>query len=57
MMSELKEAGYALTNEQQVQAIIHFLPHSWENMNVHLTHNTEIKTFDDVVRHLELEED
>ena len=26
-------------------------------MKVHLTHSTEIKTFDDVVRHLELEED
>ena len=24
---------------------------------MHLTHNKEIKTFDDVVRHLELEED
>ena len=26
-------------------------------MKVHLTHNTEIKTFDNVVCHLELEED
>ena len=26
-------------------------------MKVHLTHNTEIKTFDNVIRHLELEKD
>ena len=59
MMSELKEVGHALTNEKQVQAVIHFLPHNWEHMKVHLTHNTEteIKSFDDIVRHLELEED
>ena len=57
MMSELKEVGHALTNEQQVQAIIRSLPHSWEYIKVHLTQNTEIRTFDDVVRHLKLEED
>ena len=58
MISELKKAGHELT-EKQVQAVIHFLYHNWEHMKVHLTHNTEteIKTFDDIVRHLELEED
>ena len=40
-----------------VQAVIRSLPHSWEHMKVHLTHSTKIKTFDDVVRHLELEKD
>ena len=44
-----------MTNEQQVQVVIRFLPHSWEHMKVHFTHNTEIKTFDDAIRHLELE--
>ena len=53
-MSELKKTGYALTNEQQVQAVLHFLPHSWEHMKVYLTYNTEIKTFDDVVITLNL---
>ena len=57
MMSELKEASHELTSEQQVQVVIQSLPHSWEHMKVHLTHNTEIKTFDNVVCHLELEED
>ena len=57
MMSKLKEAGHALTSEQQVQAIISSLSHSQEHIKVHLTYNIEIKTFDDNVHHLELEED
>ena len=57
MMSELKEIGHELTNEQQVQVVIRSLPYSWEHMKVHFTHNTKIKTFDDDVHHVELEED
>ena len=57
MISELKETGHRLTNEQQVQAIIHCLPYNWEHMKVHLTYNTDIKTFDNVVRHFEFEKD
>ena len=49
MISELKE--------QQVQTVICSLPHNREHMQVHLTYNTKIKTFDDIVHHLKLEKD
>ena len=55
MIHELKSAGNNLTDEQQVQAVIRSLPNSWENMSQNLTHNENIKDFDDVSRHLELE--
>ena len=35
--------------------MIHSLSSSWETICQNLTHNENIKTFDDVVRHLELE--
>ena len=55
MIRELKSAGNNLTDEQQVQTVIRSLPSSWETMCQNLTHNENIKTFDDVARHLELE--
>ena len=55
MIRELKSTGNNLTDEQQVQAVIRSLPSSWETMCQNLTHNENIKTFDDVARHLELE--
>ena len=39
------------------QVVIRSLPHDWKHMKVHLTHNTKIKTFDDIVYDFELEED
>jgi gag-polypeptide of LTR copia-type len=57
MISELKDAGHILTNEQHVQAVIRSLLYTWEHMKVNLTHNEGIKTINDAVRHLELEED
>ena len=57
MISELKDVGHILTDEQQVQAIIRFLQNSWEHMRMHLIHNESIKTMEDAMRHLELEED
>ena len=57
MISELRVAGHEMLNEQQVQAMIHSLPSHWEHMRVNLTHNDNIKTFDDVARHVELDED
>jgi ATP-dependent protease HslVU (ClpYQ) ATPase subunit len=57
MISELKDADHILTDEQQIQALIRSLPHIWEHMKVNLTHNEDIKTLNDAVRHLELEED
>ncbi|KAM7465477.1 hypothetical protein LguiB_013039 [Lonicera macranthoides] len=55
MIRELKAAGNNLSDEQQVQAGIRSLPDSWEHMRVNMTHNENIKTFDDLARHLELE--
>ena len=57
MIRELKSAGHALTDEQQVQAVIRSLPNNWEHMKINMTHNDNIKTFDDIARHLELEDE
>ena len=57
LIVELKDAGHVLTDEQQIQAVIRSLPHTWDNMKMHLTHNEGIKTLSDVSRHLELEEE
>ena len=57
MISELKDAGHPLTDEQQVQAMIRSLPQNWEHIKMHLAHNANIQTLEDVMRHLELEED
>ena len=57
MISELKGVGHELTDEQHVQAVIHSLPNAWEHLRINLTHNDNIKTFDDVAGHVELEED
>jgi hypothetical protein len=55
MIHELKAARNQLTDVQQVQVVIRSLPSSWEAMSQNLMHNENIKTFDDVSRHLELE--
>ena len=57
MISELRVVGHEMTDEKQVQAVIHSLPSNWEHMRINLTHNDNIKKFDDVTRHVELEED
>ncbi|KAK0583239.1 hypothetical protein LWI29_034969 [Acer saccharum] len=57
MIRELKSAGHTLTDEQQIQAVIRSLPNSWENMKINMTHNDNIKTFDDISRHVELEDE
>ena len=51
MIMELKSTRHALTDEQQVQAVIRSLPNSWEHMKVNMTHNENIKTFADIARH------
>ena len=48
MISELRGVGHELTNEQQVQAMISSLPSAWEHLRINLTHNDNIKIFDDV---------
>ena len=57
MISELRAVRHEMIDEQQVQAVIRSLPSSWKHMRVNLTHNDNIKTFDDVAHHVELEED
>ena len=57
MINELRAVGHDMIDEQQVQVVIHSLPSSWKHIRVNLTHNDNIKTFDDVARHVELEED
>jgi hypothetical protein len=57
MISELRDTGHEMIDEQQLQAVIRSLPSNWEHMHINLIHNDNIKTFDDVARHVELEED
>ena len=56
MISKLRGAGHELTDKKQVQVVIRSLPSAWEHLRINLTHNN-IKNFDDVARHVELEED
>ena len=55
MINELKVVRYEKTHKQQVLAVIYFFPCKWEHMRINLTHNDNIKIFDDVARHVELE--
>jgi hypothetical protein len=57
MISELKGIVHEMTDEQQVQVVIHYLPSNWEHICVNFTHNNNIKTFNDVAHHVELQED
>ena len=57
MIIELGAVGHEMTYEQQVQVVICFLPNHLKHMRVNLTHDDNIKTFDDVARNVELEED
>ncbi|GAV60285.1 UBN2_2 domain-containing protein [Cephalotus follicularis] len=55
MIRDLKNAGNVLSDEQQVQDVIRYLPDSWVSMRQILTHNENIKNFANVSRHVELE--
>ena len=57
MIRELNYVGHTLTDEQQIQAVIRSLPNSWENMKINMTHNDNMKTFDDISRHVKLEDE
>ena len=48
MISELRDANHELTDEQQVQVVTRSLPSAWEHLHINLTHNDNLKTFDDV---------
>ncbi|KAK2993950.1 hypothetical protein RJ640_000548 [Escallonia rubra] len=52
MIGKLRDAGQALTDEQQVRAVIRSLPASWANMKQILTHSENIKKFSDVSQHV-----
>ncbi|KAK2969156.1 hypothetical protein RJ640_026790 [Escallonia rubra] len=55
MIGKLRDAGHALTDEQQVRAVIRSLPASWANMKQILTHSENIKIFSVVSYHVILE--
>ncbi|KAK2969351.1 hypothetical protein RJ640_028840 [Escallonia rubra] len=55
MIGKLRDAGHALTDEQQVRAVIRSLPASWANIKQILTHSENIKNFSDVSQHVILE--
>ena len=57
MSNELRAVRHEMIDEQQVQVVIRSFLSSWKHMRVNLTHNDNIKTFDDVTRHVELEKD
>jgi ligand-binding SRPBCC domain-containing protein len=56
MINELKDVGHEMTNAQKVQVVIHYLPSNWEHVHANITYNDNIKIFDDVAHHVELEE-
>jgi len=56
MINELADTGHVLTDEQQVQAVIHSLPYSWDHLKITLTHNEYIRTFEGLRQHLDLKE-
>ncbi|KAK2987294.1 hypothetical protein RJ640_000251 [Escallonia rubra] len=45
MIGKLRDAGHALTDKQQVRAVIRSLPASWANMKHILTYSENIKNF------------
>ncbi|KAK2985270.1 hypothetical protein RJ640_021169 [Escallonia rubra] len=55
MIGKLRDAGHALTDEQQVRVVIRLFPASWTNMKHILTHSENIKNFSDVSQHVILE--
>jgi len=55
IIRELKVAENNLSDEQQVQDGIRSLPNTWEQMRLNMTQNENIKTFDNLSGHLELE--
>ena len=55
MIRNIKTSEHVLIDEQQVEVVIKSLPKSWKHMAVNMTHNESVKTFDDIVCHLELE--
>ena len=55
MIRELKTSRCVFNDEQQVDVVIKSLPKSYEHMVVNITHDKSVKTFDDIVCHLELE--
>ena len=57
MIGELRAVGHEMTNEQIVQTVIRSLPSNWKHMYVNLTHNDNIKIFNDVTHRVELKED
>lgn len=57
IITQFKSAGYVILDKKQVEAVILSLPINWEHLKVRLTYNDNIKTFYNVSRHVELEDE
>ena len=57
MINGLSNTGQKLTEEQKIQAVIHSLSSSRDQMKHHLSYSSDIQTFNDVMHYLELKED
>ncbi|KAK2974817.1 hypothetical protein RJ640_005601 [Escallonia rubra] len=55
MIGKLRDAGHALTDEQQVRAVIRSILASWANMKQILTHSENIKNFSVISQYVILE--
>ncbi|KAK2988487.1 hypothetical protein RJ640_007420 [Escallonia rubra] len=55
-MKQLLRAITNMIRELKV-AVIRSLPRSWEHMIVNMTHNDNIRTFEDIAQHFELEDE
>lgn len=55
LIHELSTIGHVLSDEQQLNIIVRLLPHSLEHMKINITYNNNIKIFEDIEHHLELE--
>ena len=55
MITQLKSVSHVLLDEQQV--VIRSLPNNWEHLKVNLTHKDSIKTFSNIARHVEVEDE
>ncbi|GAV81952.1 UBN2_2 domain-containing protein, partial [Cephalotus follicularis] len=55
LIRDLKTVEHTPTDEQQVQPVSQSFLERWEHMKINFAHNDNIKTFDDIEHHLELE--
>jgi len=59
IVRDLKVAGQGISKDEQALNVIRALPKSklWENFSQVMAHNDDIKTFDVISKHLEMEDE